>query len=238
MTHINIAAFGALNKDSYDAFSYWMDHYAKSIDGLDYTIHGAGPYPNARAESEPGRPLRGEALQNDGLKDDLLKAVADDATSLGDSFDYYCMPCLSMVGFQDGIEAKLGRNIVRLADGLKSFYQDIDKVGVINMRPAQKRIAEIFGDKAVIPSQERLDQLVEAEAVLKETASPAAIESAMLEITEDFKAQGLKHVLFARADVPKAQMNLDDKISDIQVNSYFQVLAYQIVQDASVSVAA
>ena len=225
---INIAAFGALNYGSYEMFTEWAESCAEESN-ISINIAVAGPYPNEQAIDEPSRPLRGSALKNPALKEELFSAVASDARNLGENFDVYCMPCLSMVGFHHGVEEALGKSIIRLDQALKDYYQNIDKVGVIYMRPAQKVIEAIFGDKAIAPSEERVQQLIAAEEKAKVEDSAAPVETVMIDIVEDFKGQGLSHVLFARADAPKAQKHLADKIKGIQVDSYFQILAGTIV---------
>src|SRR6202012_6049402 len=107
---VTIAAFGALNNDSYDVFSKRLAHYAEEHEDLSLSLISAAPYPNVRAQSEPGRPLRAEALQDDGKRQELFDAVASDAKKIGALRSDICaMPCMSMIGFHDGVEAALGR---------------------------------------------------------------------------------------------------------------------------------
>ena len=75
---VKISAFGALNADSYAMFA---EHLSRL--NPDVALQSAGPYPNAKAVSEPGRPLRAEALQNESKKQELFLAVADDALQAG-----------------------------------------------------------------------------------------------------------------------------------------------------------
>ncbi|HEY8189699.1 MAG TPA: hypothetical protein VIF12_03385, partial [Micavibrio sp.] len=126
---LKIAAFGALNQESYDVFQEWMARAAKEKN-ITVDISCAGPYPNAQAVTEPGRPLRADALKDPALKEELLTAVAGDAKALGENFDVYCMPCMSMIGFHDGVEQKLGTPILKLADALMNFYSKTDRVGI------------------------------------------------------------------------------------------------------------
>lgn len=223
---IKIAAFGALNEDSYSMFSFCLEDTAQAH-GLQYQLLYAGPYPNKEAISVPGRPLRGDALKDPALAQDLYKAVAGDARALGGDFNYYCMPCMSMIGFHDGIEKELGQRIVRLSDALVDFYKDVDRIGVLHMRPAAKRVQEMFGARAITPDEDQAARLLAAEG------NAAAIEKIMLEITLQWRDAGLSHVLFARADAPLAARHLAPQISGIQVNSYFDILAGFIAARAS-----
>src|SRR5437764_26632 len=101
---VSIAAFGALNNDSYDVFAKRLAHHAEE-QGVSVNLISATPYPNARAQSEPGRPLRSEALQDEKKKQELFEAVAADARRIGAlKSDILAMPCMSMIGFHDGIE--------------------------------------------------------------------------------------------------------------------------------------
>src|SRR4051812_3530245 len=108
---VTVAAFGALNNESYDVFAKRLAYYAEQHD-MPVSLISAGPYPNARAESEPGRPLRSEALQDEWKKLELFEAVAADAKKVGAlKSDILAMPCMSMIGFHDGVEKALGRHI-------------------------------------------------------------------------------------------------------------------------------
>lgn len=225
-----IVAFGALNQGSYDMFSYWLSYYGAQY-GLGIDLRSAGAYPNAQAETVPGRPLRGDALKDPVLQEELYKAVAGDARALGTDVDLYCMPCLSMVGFQAGVERALGKSIVSLADSLARHYAGIEKLGVIHMRPAHARIDEIFGDKAVRPTDKFAQKLLSAEENFKQSGDSHEIESLMYEITQDFANDGLTHVLYARADAPYAQNNIVTSHINIKVESYFEILAQSIAQD-------
>lgn len=225
--NIRIAAFGALNQGSYDMFAECMDDMARQR-GCAASISFAGPYPNAKGITEPGRPLRADALKDPAMKEELLAAVANDAKSLGSGLDVFCMPCMSMIGFHDGVEKNLGRPIVRLADALKSYYASVPKLGVIHMRPARDRVKEMFGDKAVTPDEAQAAALLAAEERSKKDGSPAAVESVMKDIAENFRDQGLTHVLFARADAPMAQKSAAGKVDGIKIDSYFDILARAI----------
>jgi hypothetical protein len=133
-----VAAFGALNQDSYDVFAAFLSRFAGEA-GIDVALSTAIPYPNQEAVSQLGRPLRAEALTDDGRKQELFAAVAMDARGAGaDSGDIAVMPCMSMVGFHAGVEEALGRDILRLSDALAGHYKDVGRVGVLHMRPAKK----------------------------------------------------------------------------------------------------
>lgn len=225
--NIKIAAFGALNQGSYDMFAERMNDMAQQS-GCGVSIAFAGPYPNAKGVTEPGRPLRADALKDPAMKEELLAAVANDARALGDGPEVFCMPCMSMIGFHDGVEKKLGRPIVRLADALKAYYADVPKLGVIHMRPAKDRVKEMFGDKAVTPDEAQAAALLAAEEQSKKDGNPAAVEAVMKDLTESFRDQGLTHVLFARADAPMAQKSAAGKVAGIKIDSYFDVLAQTI----------
>jgi hypothetical protein len=227
---VKIAAFGALNTDSYVAFGEWIRHFAAPR-GLTPEIRGAGPYPNAEAKSAPGRPLRADALKDTLLRAALCEAVAADARALGDDVDIRCMPCMSMIGFHDGIEQALGKPVVRLGDALVDFYWETPRFGVIHMRPAAARVAELFASKAVTPDERQAAQLLAAEEQAKKERKAAPVEAVMKEITERWRADGLTHVLFARADAPLAQKHLAD-IKGIQIDSYFSILAENVLQRA------
>ncbi len=226
---IKIAAFGALNQDSYDMFAERLKDFAlQHKTAID--LASAGPYPNKEAVSEPGRPLRAEALENETKKQELLTAVAADARKTGaETADIRVMPCMSMIGFHDGIEAQLGQKILRLSDALIEKYKSIDKVGIIHMRPAKKRVEEMFGAKAVTPDEVQAEKLLVAEGEAKKIKSTAPVEAVMKEIVEDWKAKGIKHILFARADAPKAQKGPAGGVSGVEILSYFDILAEAVV---------
>lgn len=222
---ISIAAFGALNNDSYDVFAKRIAHWAEHV-GIPVSIISAAPYPNARAQSEPGRPLRGEALQDEAKEQELFEAVASDARKIGAlKADILAMPCMSMIGFHDGVEKALGRHILRLADALAEKYKDVDQVGVIHMRPAKKRIEEIFAGKAVTPDERQAEALLKAEERAKADGNPFAVYEAMKEIVEAWRDRGVTHVLFARADAPKAHLSSAGMVEKMNINNYFDILA-------------
>jgi hypothetical protein len=225
---IKIAAFGALNSDSYLVFRNWIERLSREA-GLAVELRCAGPYPNAEAKSVPGRPLRAEALKDENLRAGLCNAVAADACALGDA-DIRCMPCMSMIGFHDGIEVALGRPVVRLADALVDFYREVPRLGVIHMRPAAARVAEMFGSRAVTPDEKQAAMLLAAEEQAKKDGNAAPVEAAMKEIVLGWRGGGLGHVLFARADAPKAQDNLVAGLPGIRVDSYFNILAGDIIE--------
>lgn len=226
---ITIAAFGALNPDSYDEFSARL---AEKLNGVDYTLNSAAPYPNAQAVSEPGRPLRGEALQDESKKQELFKAVAGDGMAVGAAdAQILVMPCMSMIGFHDGVEKALGRKILRLSDALAAQYKDVPKLGVIHMRPAKQRIMEIFGDRAVTPDDAQAEKLLAAEEELKRAGNSAPVEAVMKEIVEDWKAKGITQILFARADAPKAKHGNAGTVPGVTILSYFDVLANYVAQE-------
>lgn len=225
---VKIAAFGALNTDSYEEFARQMEERSH---GASYELALAGPYPNAEAVSAPGRPLRAEALQDEAKKQELFAAVALDAKGIGaPDATLRVMPCMSMIGFHDGVEKALGSPVLRLAAALAVQYATVDKVGVIHMRPAKKRIEEIFGAKAVTPDEAQAAKLLAAEEEAKKLKSPAPVEAVMKEIVESWKAQGIKHILFARADAPKAKHSAAGQVAGVEVLSYFDILADAVVK--------
>lgn len=228
---LKITAFGALNQGSYEAFAAGL---AKSAgDDIVVQLSTAAPYPNAAAVSAPGRPLRGEALQDPAKKEELFTAVAEDARAAGAAdADILCMPCMSMIGFHDGVEAALGQKIIRLSDALMAHYDGVAQIGVIHMRPAKQRIAEIFGDRAITPDEAQLAALLAAEEMLKQTGSNAAVEQAMQTITETWRDQGITRILFARADAPKAHMGPAGAVEGVLIENYFDVLAGYVLQSA------
>lgn len=230
---VKIAAFGALNPESYEEFETQLAA-AASAAGLDYALASAKPYPNAQAVSEPGRPLRGEALQDEGKKQQLFDAVANDAHEIGAAeAGIRVMPCMSMIGFHDGVEKALGLSVLRLADALAAKYAGDGKLGVIHMRPAKQRIVEIFGDKAVTPDDVHAAMLLAAEEEAKKLGSPAPVEAAMREIVTAWKAAGLERILFARADAPKAKHGTAGEVEGVEILSYFDILAEAAVREAA-----
>lgn len=225
---IKIAAFGALNQASYEAFAAGLQ---KLSTGAAVDLVTAAPYPNTAAVSEPGRPLRGEALQDPAKKEELFQAVAGDAVAIGArTADVRCMPCMSMIGFHEGVEKALGQPIIRLADALTAHFKDVPQLGVIHMRPAKQRIAEIFGDRALTPDDAAAEALLAAEDEVKRTGSPAAVEAVMRRIVETWRDMGVAHVLFARADAPKAHMGAAGAVDGIVIDNYFDVLARYVLQ--------
>jgi hypothetical protein len=215
-----IAAFGALNEDSYKMFG---EHLAAR--GL--VMVAAGPYPNALGISQPGRPLRAEALQDENKKRELLRAVASDARAIGaESCDLLSMPCMSMIGFHDGVERALGKKIFRLADAIAAKYKNADRVGVLHMRPAKKRIEEIFGPRAVTPDEARL---LAAEEEAKRTGTSAPVEKIMRDVAREWAAQGIRHILFARADAPLAEKGVE--VPGAAIDSTFGILAEAIARE-------
>lgn len=225
-----LSAFGALNQDSYDMFSEHLLRLAGAA-GIGVALTCASPYPNASAVSEPLRPLRAEALESAEKKNLLFAAVADDARKAGAlTADIRCMPCMSMIGFHDGVEQALGKPIFRLADALATRYKNIDNVGVIHMRPAKKRIEEIFGAKAVTPDESATAALADAEVRARQDGHNRAVEDVMRQITQTWRDQGLKHVLFARADAPKAEKGPAGHVDGIEIDSYFRILADAIIR--------
>jgi len=229
---VTVAAFGALNTDSYDVFSDRMGHYADRHD-IGVSLISAGPYPNSRGESEPGRPLRAEALKDEAKRKELCAAVAADATMIGAAKCHFrAMPCMSMIGFHDGIEIVLGREIVRLADALKDKYKNVERVGVIHMRPAKQRIEEIFGPKAVTLNDKWADRLLKAEEESKKNQNPFAVYEAMKNITIDWVDAGISHILFARADAPRAHLSSAAQVEGALINNHFDILAEHIILKA------
>lgn len=226
-----ITAFGALNTESYEEFSDQLQLQALTH-GLPFELRLAGPYPNAAGASAPGRPLRAEALQDEGLRQQLIAAVAADAVAAGAaSADLLVMPCMSMIGFHAEVQQALGRAILPLAEALAARYEKTERLGIIHMRPARQRIAEIFGAKAVTPDDVQSAQLLVAEGAAKTAGSPAPVEEAMRRITEDWRARGLRHVLFARADAPKAKKSPAGKIAGVEILTYFDILAEAVVRE-------
>ena len=226
---IRIAAFGALNPDSYDEFAARLADAAK--DGT-YKLSSAAPYPNAQAVSQPGRPLRAEALQDPAKKEELFAAVAGDGLAIGaGDAQILVMPCMSMIGFHDGVEKALGRRILRLSDALVAQYKDVAQLGVIHMRPAKQRIVELFGSKAVTPDDAQAEKLLAAEEEAKRAGSSAPVEAVMREIVIDWKAKGITEILFARADAPKAKHGNAGTVPGVTILSYFDILAAYTAQE-------
>jgi hypothetical protein len=229
---VSVAAFGALNNDSYDVFSDRMAHYA-DVHDVTVSLISAGPYPNSRGESEPGRPLRAEALQDEAKRQQLCEAVAADARAIQAlKCNFLAMPCMSMIGFHDGIEKVLGREIVRLSDALADKYKNVDRLGVIHMRPAKQRIAEIFGPKALTLDDKFSARLLKAEEEAKKNKNPFAVYEAMKEITIDWVAAGVNHVLFARADAPRAHLSSAAAVEGAIIGTHFDILAEHIILKA------
>lgn len=226
-----IAAFGALNQASYEAFAAGLQ---KQPGGTAAALVCAAPYPNAAAVSAPGRPLRGEALQDPAKKEELFAAVAGDAAAIGAATaDVRCMPCMSMIGFHDGVERALGHSIVRLADALTAYFKDVPQLGVIHMRPAKQRIAELFGARAVTPDDAQAEALLTAEEAVKQTGASAPVEDVMQKIVTDWRGQGITRILFARADAPKAHMGPAGAVEGVEIDNYFDVLAWYIMTGAA-----
>jgi len=226
-----IAAFGALNPGSYEEFAEQLEGQALAS-GLKFQLSIAAPYPNAEAVSEPGRPLRADALQNDDLRRQLIEAVVADARAVGaDDADVAVMPCMSMIGFHEEIEQAQGRPILKLSTALALRYKDVERLGIIHMRPARQRIAEIFGAKGVTPNEVQSAQLLVAENAAKTAGSPKAVEDVMRRITEDWRATGLRNVLFARADAPKAKKTPAGKVLGVEVLTHFDILAEAVVRE-------
>lgn len=224
---ITIAAFGALNQASYEAFAAGLQ---KQPGGAAVELLCAAPYPNAAAVSAPGRPLRGEALQDPVKKEELFNAVAGDAAAIGAAkADVRCMPCMSMIGFHDGVERVLGRPIVRLADALAAYFKTVPQLGVIHMRPAKQRIVELFGARAITPDAAQAEALLAAEELAKQSGTSAPVEEVMRQIVSDWRAQGIERILFARADAPKAHMGPAGNRQDVVIDNYFDVLAWYIM---------
>ncbi|MDD9901910.1 MAG: hypothetical protein OXT65_13115 [Alphaproteobacteria bacterium] len=212
-----VAAFGALNQGSYDMFGHYL---AQKIGAKELRYMAAAPYPNAHAESEPGRPLRREALKDTHCRAQLIRAVAADARAVDAlAADVRCMPCMSMLAFHDEVERELGVPIISLATALQTAYADVDAVGVIHMPPARDRINDIFGDKALSPDAAFLAQLEEAEG------NAELVYTIMRDIVTAWRDQGLSHVLFARADAPMADTSVAAKVDGIHIRSVFDCLA-------------
>ena len=226
---IRIAAFGALNPDSYDEFAARLADTAK---GSTYKLSSAAPYPNAQAVSQSGRPLRAEALQDPAKKEELFAAVADDGLAVGaGDAQILVMPCMSMIGFHDGVEKALGRRVLRLSDALVAQYKDVAQLGVIHMRPAKQRIVELFGSKAVTPDEVQAEKLLAAEEEAKRAGNPAPVEAVMRDIVLDWKAKGITEILFARADAPKAKHGNAGTVPGVTILSYFDILAAYTAQE-------
>lgn len=229
MRHVKIAAFGALNADSYKVFEASIQRFAKKH-YVTAQVLCAGPYPNAEARTVPGRPLRGDALRDEKLRNELYQAVAADARALG-KVDIRCMPCMSMIGFHDGIELALGLPVTRLSDALVEFYWNVPQFGVINMRPAAALIVELFGKKAVTPDEAQAARLLAAEEQGKKEGSAAPVEAVMKDITLVWRDQGLRDVLFARADAPLARKHIGP-VKGMKTESYFNIFAESIIRAA------
>lgn len=226
-----IAAFGALNVASYEEFAEQIALRAPAY-GFAPTVSSGVAYPNAAGVSAPGRPLRAEALQDETKRQELFQAVADDARAIGaETADVRVMPCMSMIGFHAGVELKLTLPIFPLAPALAAAYKDADKVGVIHMRPAKKRVEEIFGAKAVTPVGVLAEKLQEAEETAKAQGTPEAVEDVMREIVEYWRdAKGLTRVLFARADAPRAKKSPAAAVAGVEILTYFDILAEAVLK--------
>ena len=226
---VKVKAFGALNHGSYEMFAECLER-SSAVSGINVELVSADSYPNKEGVSAVGRPLRAEALESDIKKQELFIAVAADAQKIGAGDETLnVMPCMSMIGFHDGIEKEFGHKIVRLADALVTRYKNVDKVGVIHMRPAKKRVEEMFGAKAVTPDAAQAAKLLAAEEEGRRIKSSAPVEAVMREIAESWKEQGIKHILFARADAPKAQKSAAGQVAGVEISSYFDILADYIV---------
>ncbi len=229
---ISISAFGALNAESYQEFESCLAAVADAA-GFSYTLQFAGPYPNAEAQSIPGRPLRAEALQDEEKRQQLYKAVAADALAAGAATaDLRVMPCMSMIGFHDGIETVLGLPILRLSTALGKKYAGVTKIGVIHMRPAKQRIIEIFGANAVTPDEVQAAKLLAAEEEGKRLKSSAPVEAVMAEMTQSWRDAGITDILFARADAPMAKHGVAGAVTGVRILSYFDILAEAVAQQA------
>jgi len=229
---VKIAAFGALNPESYDEFTSCLAREMAKVN-LAYDLASAAPYPNAAAVSEPLRPLRAEALQDAAKKQLLLDAVADDARAVGAmNADICVMPCMSMIGFHDDVEKTLGKDILSLSVALAQKYASVAKLGVIHMRPAKQRIVEIFGDKATVPDEQQALALLAAEGAAKAAKSPEPVEAVMHTITTSWQQAGLEHILFARADAPKARHSAAGSVARTKILSHFDVLAEAVAMQA------
>ena len=229
---ITISAFGALNAESYQEFDACLAAAAEAA-GFDYTLSFAEPYPNAVAQSAPGRPLRAEALQDEEKRQQLYKAVAEDALAAGAATaDIRVMPCMSMIGFHDGIETVLGLKILRLSTTLSEKYASTSRIGVIHMKPAKQRIIEIFGGKAVTPDDAQAAKLQAAEDEGKLLKSSLPVEKAMAEIAEDWRRAGITEILFARADAPQAKRGPAGQVAGVHILSYFDILAEAVAHEA------
>jgi hemolysin activation/secretion protein len=225
---VKITAFGALNEDSYRMFA---EHLSRA--GPNFLLGYAGPYPNKRGVSEPGRPLRADALQNEKKRNELYAAVADDARRAGAATsDLLCMPCMSMIGFHSGIEKALGRKIERLESAIAAAYDGVDKVGVLHMRPAAQVIAQIFGPRAVTPGPVHTALLQAAEEEAKKSGRATAVEEVMKTVTEGWRDQGIRHVLFARADAPLAEKGPAGEVEGVEIKSTFAILARAVARQA------
>jgi hypothetical protein len=230
---LKICAFGALNVASYEEFEGQVLARAPAM-GIKAAVVSAAPYPNAQAVSVPGRPLRGEALKDPEKARELFAAVAADARAIGaEAAGLCCMPCMSMIGFHAGVQAALGRDILPLAPALAAAYAGVDRLGVIHMRPAKKRIEEIFGAKAVTPDEAGAEKLLAAEAAARQSGSPAAVEAAMADIAAQWRDAGIQDVLFARADAPKAKKSPACAIEGLRILSYFDILAEAALRSAA-----
>lgn len=228
MKILKVSAFGALNEDSYTMFRERLEEAAGNAH-IAVELTCAGPYPNAEAVSAPGRPLRGAALKDDAKKAELYAAVAADAKAAGaETAAVRCMPCMSMIAFHKGVEGVLGLPILPLEAALFGHYAAVDKIGVIHMPPAADTVARIFGKSLITPDDAQFASLLAAAEEARIQKSPAPVEAAMKTIAENWRAQGIKHILFARADAPLAEKG-PAKIDGVEIESYFGILARTVI---------
>ena len=52
----------------------------------------------------------------------------------------------------------------------------------------------------------------------------------MKEITETWRNTGIKHILFARADAPKAKHSAAGQVTGVEILSYFDILADAVIK--------
>ena len=100
------------------------------------------------------------------------------------------------------------------------------------MRPAKQRIEEIFGAKAVTLSDKLSDRLLKAEEEAKKNHNPFAVYEAMKNITLDWVDNGIHHILFARADAPRAHLSSAAQVEGAIINTHFDILAEYILMKA------
>ena len=82
-----------------------------------------------------------------------------------------------------------------------------------------------MGHLMVTPDDAQAAKLLAAEEALKQQKSTAPVEQAMREIVEQWKAQGITDILFARADAPKAKHGIAGQVEGVRILSYFDILA-------------